>query len=228
MEEIEFTITDKVNSFFVKNRKVLLIVFGVVFAVVLVVIGSLVFFEHKGKVDIAEIETIIIDFEKFKKDNIKNTYDSLTEAEKKLLSDEEIKVIEKLSKHINANNYSAFMAIQQIADIYFKNREFEKALSFYEKAPISNKYICGVLFFNAGTCADELGQTDKAIQFYNKASECIDFPFKARALFNVARVQESTDTSKAVETYNSIIAKYPNTEWSNLSKTRLIELKLKN
>lgn len=227
-DEIEFTLADKLNNFFTQNRKALLIFLSATLAVFLVLVGWLAFLENQQKSAIAKIETLVVDFEKFKSENLKNALDSLTEEEKKLLTEKENTLIESLIPYASENNYVGFMANQQIADIYFKNNDFEKALSFYEKIKLPNsQYVAGVLFFNTATCADELEQNEKAIEFYNKAATCENFPFKARAFFNIARVQENTGKEQAIEAYKKVISEYPNTEWAHLSKTRIIELNLK-
>lgn len=224
----ELTISDKINDFFVRNRKILLIILALVLLVVLIVIGVVVFFDTQRTTAINEIEAAIADFQKFKTEKIKNADNSLSDEEKKLLTDKETKLIETLSKYSEQKNYAGFMAIQQIGDIYFKNGDFEKALHFYEKMPLSaNRYPSGILLFNAAMCADELGQNEKAMRLFIEASGCTEFPFKARALFNAARVQESLDGVKAIETYKQLIASYPDTQWANLAKTRVIELELK-
>ncbi|MEL3909255.1 MAG: tetratricopeptide repeat protein [Treponemataceae bacterium] len=227
-EEIKLTLSDRLNNFFTQNRKTLLIVLLDVLVFFLALVGWFAFVENQQISAIAKIETLVVDFEKFKSEELKNALDSLTEEEKKLLADKENALIESLIPYTDKNNYAGFMAAQQIADIYFKNENFEKALSFYEKINLpSSKYVTGVSLFNAAACADELGQSEKAIELYNKAANCEDFPFKARAFFNIARVQENTNKERAIEGYKKIISEYPNTEWAYLSKTRIIELELK-
>lgn len=227
-ENLELTLSERINDFFVHNRKILLLVLVAVLLIIVVLISAVVVIEQRENFAIKEIETSIVDFEKFKSEKIKNAEDSLSDEEKRLLAEEETKLIETLSKYADEKNYAGFMAIQQIGDIYFKDGDFEKALSFYEKAPLAiDKYPSGVLFFNAGTCADELAENEKAFDFYTKASECKDFPFKGRALFNAARVQESFDKAKAIDSYKNILATHPNSEWAFLSKSRIIQLETK-
>lgn len=223
------TLSDKINNFFEQNRKKVLIVFAGIFIAVIAVVVSFMIFENKKKSAMGKIETLILKFEKFKSDNLKNSSDSLTEEEKKKLAEAENALIEKLAAYSDNNNYAGFMACQQIADIYFRNNDFEKALTYYEKLNLpKDRYISGVMAYNAGTCADELGRNEKAIEFYKKAMDNTEFPFKARALFNVARVQENLDVKLAIDSYNKVLADYPDTEWASLSKTRIIELGLEH
>lgn len=226
-DKTELTLSDKINVFFMRNRKAILVTLACILAVLVVVLAVFAVLDYQRKSGIKKIETLVLDFEKFKVENIKNAPDSMTEEEKKLLANEENKLIENLSKYTDKNDYVGFMAVQEIADIYFKNGDLEKALSYYEKLNLpENQYISGVLYFNAAACSDDLGQSEKAFEYYNKAASCESFPFKERALFNVARVQEKLDKAKAVEVYSQLVADYPNTEWANLSKTRIIELEI--
>lgn len=226
-QDEKVTFSDRVDSFFAQHRKKVLVALSTLFVVVIAVIAIFMVIERQKKAAITKIETEIIAFEKFKSEKIKNSANSMTDEEKKLLADEEATLIEKLTPYSVQNNYAGFMAVQYIADIYFKNGDFEKALSFYEKLNLPKElYTSGVVFYNAAACADELGQNEKAIDFYRKAANCVSFPFKARALFNAARVQENIDASAAVDAYTKVVADYPNSEWALLSKTRVIELGL--
>lgn len=226
-KNVEMTISDKLNDFFSRHRKSVIIVSISVLVVVAAVIAAVVIVDNTKKNEIATIETVILDFEKFKVDKLKNSLDSLTEEEKTMFEAEKTKVIEKLSAYRHKKNYAGFMANQEIADIYFADGNFEKALAAYECITLGkDNYTSGVLFFNAACCADELGQSEKAADLYAKAGQCENFPFRERALFNAARVQENIDKAKAMEAYKQLVADYPNTEWASLSKTRLIELGL--
>jgi len=136
------TLSDKINNFFEQNRKKVLIVFAGIFIAVIAVVVSFMIFENKKKSAMSKIETLILEFEKFKSDNLKNSSDSLTEEEKKKLAEAESTLIEKLAAYSDNNNYAGFMACQQIADIYFRNNDFEKALTYYEKLNLpKDRYI---------------------------------------------------------------------------------------
>ncbi|MBQ7611722.1 MAG: tetratricopeptide repeat protein [Spirochaetaceae bacterium] len=221
------TISEKIDAFFTKNRKIALIALACVGLIIAAVVISVIIVDSSNKKAIAQVESIIYDFETFKSEKLTNALDSLTDEEKRLLSEEAQSVIEKLSPFQSKNNYAGFMANQQIGDIYFGNGDFEKALEAYEKVSFSeNTYIAGVVSFNAASCADELSQFEKAYTYYTKASTCKNFPFKERALFNAARVQESIDKTKALSVYDMLVRDYPDSEWGLLAKTRIIELGL--
>ena len=49
----------------------------------------------------------------------------------------------------------------------------------------------------------------------------------AKALFNLARLQESKgDVATAIETYNTLISRNPSDEWAKLAKSRVMDLEL--
>ncbi|PIE98065.1 MAG: hypothetical protein CR988_04660 [Treponema sp.] len=229
IHEEELTLSGKINNFLYQHRKVMIITFSALAVLFLaIVLGSYMISMQKANA-IEEIETIVLDFEKFKTKELKNSLDELTPEEKKLLQEKEETVIQGLLKFAGKSSYVGYMANAEIAEIYYLSKNWEKALDAYEKASkcVPSSYAMGPALFNAAICAEEIGNTEKALEMYKKAGEAVDFPFRARSLFNAARLQEQSDTEVAIEIYNKIASDYANTEWAKLSKTRVIQLELK-
>lgn len=242
-----------VNDFLFAKRKVILSVLGCVFGFVIVGLALFVYFEKSNERLIADVEKIIYDFEEFKTKNKKDELsdenienldgekkneeaESASENDKQeenadvvldAVTIEENAVIEKLSKFVfkNSSSYVLFRASTAIAEIYFQRKNFEEALKYYEKAGLSgkNNYTAGVAYFNAAAAADELGDTDKALEYYKKAYSIKDFPLKPRAMFNSGRICEALDKKEdAILIYNELLQKFPRDEWALLAKSRII------
>lgn len=220
------TAEEKVNNFFHAHRKAIFIILGVLAVLLVVFIMVVIFYSAQKNKATTEIEQLMLDFNKVKSEKIKNSLDELTDEEKRILAEEEDKLLESLKAHTAGKGYASFVANSEIAEIYFNRKDWENALLAYEAAAKFQlkAYTAGVAYFNAGTCADELGDFEKAFDYYKKASEVESFPLASRAFFNSARVQEQLDKEKAIEIYKKLVVDFPDSEWANLSKTRIIQL----
>ena len=140
-------------------------------------------------------------------------------------------LVEKLEKQATANgrSYAAFRAYTTLGEIYVLRKDWEKALTFYQKAGEAQpkSYTAGIAYFNAAACADELQQHDKALELYTLSGSYDDFPLKPRALFNIGRLEESlAHSDKAIEAYTKLTELYPDNDWALLAKSRIIALSI--
>lgn len=228
-----------VSAFLSANRKAMLAVLG---TAVTAVIAVIVFFAVSEKMNaeaVSSVEKVIYDFEQFKGKNKpaeeNNELSEDTYGEEKIagtsdaVTAEEDKTIEALKALLlkHSSSYAAFRANTAIAEIYFQRKNYTEALKFYETAAKSVKkgYPVGLAYFNAAACSDELGDNEKALSLYKKASEVKAFPQVPRALFNIGRMYEALQkTDEAVTAYNKLLSVYPQNEWALLAKSRVIVL----
>lgn len=226
-------LAQKINDFLVQYRKIVL---GILVCILVAVAGVIVWFvigENSKKTSVTSVEKIIYELEDFKRedraknpssendaeDNEKNVSAAVKEAEDKAI--EELKPLGlKYS-----SSYAGFRANTTIAEIYFQRKMYEDALKFYELAAkaVKNSYIEGVASFNAAACADELGDKEKALAYYERASKVENFPLIPRAIFNTGRLYEALSKKEdAILSYNKLLEKYPQNEWALLAKSRII------
>ncbi|UTC65166.1 tetratricopeptide repeat protein [Treponema sp. OMZ 788] len=226
-------LAQKINDFLVQYRKIVLGVLVCILAAVAVTIVWFVTVENSRKTSIIGVEKVIYELEEFKReDKAKNpsAEDPADQSEKQVseaVKGAEDKAIEELkalgSKY--SSSYAGFRANTAIAEIYFQRKMYEDALKFYELAAgaVKNTYAEGVASFNAAACADELGDKEKALSYYERASKVENFPLIPRAIFNAGRLYEALDKKEdAVHTYNRLLEKYPQNEWALLAKSRII------
>ena len=228
-------LAQKINDFLVQYRKIVL---GILVCILIAVAGVIVWFvigENSKKTSVTSVEKIIYELEDFKReDRAKNpTAEDDAEDNEKTVSaavkEAEDKAIEELktlgSKY--SSSYAGFRANTTIAEIYFQRKMYEDALKFYELAAkaVKNSYIEGVASFNAAACADELGDKEKALAYYERASMVENFPLIPRALFNTGRLYEALSKKEdAILSYNRLLERYPQNEWALLAKSRIIVL----
>ena len=113
------------------------------------------------------------------------------------------------------------------AEIYFTRKDWanakDKYLAAESAAPAA--YTAGLNLFNAAVCAEEMGDSDSAVEYLEKAVSLENFSLKTRALFNVGRIQENLgQVEKAIAAYERLTGDYAEDEWTNLAKSRLIQL----
>lgn len=86
-------------------------------------------------------------------------------------------------------------------------------------------YLAPVSLFNAGSALEEAGDTDGAIVLWtrlvdNYAEVSPDAP---EAMFNLGRLYETSgDKDKALEFYNDVNSRFPDSRWTDLSKSRIL------
>lgn len=228
-------LAQKINDFLAQYRKIVL---GIVVCILVAVAGVIVWFvigENSKKTSVTSVEKVIYELEDFKReDRAKNpsSEDDAADNEKTIsaaVKEAEDKAIEELknlgSKY--SSSYAGFRANTTIAEIYFQRKMYEDALKFYELAAkaVKNSYVEGVASFNAAACADELGDKEKALAYYERASKVENFPLIPRALFNTGRLYEALSKKEdAIFSYNRLLEKYPQNEWALLAKSRIIVL----
>ncbi len=237
-------LSQKISNFLNAHGKIILLSVVAVLFIGVVIFLSMYFKEKAQKDAIAGIERIVYELDEFKtkfnaeaeknKVEAKDTEeDSDAKSEEEVEKKEAPEVIEKEDlaikdlQEFSAKGYAGFRANTVIAEIYFARKNYKEALKFYELAAEADTshYIAGIAFFNVAACADELGDLEKAKNFYKKASEVESFPLIPRALFNLARVNESLGNKEdAIAVYNKLLETYPRNEWALLGKSRIIEL----
>lgn len=164
-------------------------------------------------------------------ENIEKKEEDVEQTDPEILEKEDMAIpkLEELAK--NAKGYASYLALYNIADIYFARKEYAKAKEFYIKASevVPNSYVLGVLLFNTAVCMEELAEKDSdVLTYYEKASKVEDFPLKPRAMFNMARMQEKMEKIEdAIASYKNILEKYPDNDFAFMAKSKIIDLEIK-
>ena len=211
--------SERCGQFLTQNRKPIVIILGAICAVVAIALIASSLTARAAKKASIETETIISEWMDLRNKNAED------------MTAKEDALAEKLEKQAAANgrSYAAFRAYTTLGEIYVLRKDWEKALTFYQKAGEAQQksYTAGIAYFNAAACADELQQHDKALELYTLSGSYDDFPLKPRALFNIGRLEESlAHSDKAIEAYTKLTELYPDNDWALLAKSRIIALSI--
>lgn len=217
--EQTLSFSDRCVQVLTQNRKLITVGFTVICAAVAVVLIITSFTVRAAKNASIGTEALITEWMELR---IKNADDMATKEDV---------LIEKFEKQAasNGRTYAAYRAYSALGEIYVLRKDWEKGLTAYQKAAeaLPKNYTAGIAYFNAASCADELQQYEKALEFYSRSADSEDFPLKPRALFNVGRIEEAlTHTDKAIEAYTKLAELYPDNSWTLLGKSRIIALSL--
>ncbi len=123
-------------------------------------------------------------------------------------------------------NYPALKAEYLLGMVAFEKKEYQKALdsffSVYGKA--DGTYMSSLALSNAAAAAEELKDTDLALEYYTKLID--EFGFSAaeapKALFAQGRLQENGGNLElAKATFQQLADQFPNSEFGKLAQNRL-------
>ncbi|MBP5157195.1 MAG: tetratricopeptide repeat protein, partial [Treponema sp.] len=135
--------------------------------------------------------------------------------------------LESLAAYLSKGGIVGARANMLAADIYFQKKDWNAAKDGYLKAAAAGEklYTAAICHYNAGVCAEELGDNQSAASCYETAAGKEGFNLAPHALFNLGRVSESlSDFAKAKESYQKIIDTYSGDEFAKLAHSRLIAL----
>lgn len=116
------------------------------------------------------------------------------------------------------------------ADIRYSRKDWAAARDGYlaVESDAPRAYTAGIALFNAASCEEELGNADSALALYKRAAEVPSFNLRPRALFNIGRIEDQRSKAKeAVDAYEDLVEKYPDSSWSLLAKSRILALQIK-
>ena len=212
------TVSSKLNAFMEKNRKLIIGLFiVVVVAIAAFIVVEIVLSNAKTK-NIAAVDALSFE--------LTDGSGALEDAELAARRDE---VLEKLIPYTKKGGVAGVRANMLAAEIEYQKKNYETALEYWENAADKDvkAYTASLALYNAGVCYEALNQLEDAAESYELAAADEDFLLRSHALFSYGRVLEASGKYKeAVEAYQELNAKYPDEDWSNLAKTRIIELKL--
>lgn len=216
----ELTLQQRISAILVKNRTFIIGGIAAVFVVITALIVVTVVSDSKREGAYEKIDSLMDEWNTAKNDKT----DTLAAAEDEILAG-----LDKIAGS-NSRSFAGARADMAAAEIYFTRKDWTNAQARYLAAESSAPaaYTAGLNLFNAAVCAEELGNTDTAVEYLEKAVSLDNFTLKTRALFNVGRIQEGLgQVEKAIAAYERLTGDYAEDEWTNLAKSRLIELSLK-
>lgn len=216
MKKEKIDASEKVGSFVSKYRKTILFSAIAVIVIAVAVCVSIAVIENTNEKGISAMDAIEYVF----------TKDSASLSEDELATRQNT-AMDALKPYLNKKNVVGVRANMLAASIAFEKKDFENSRTYWIAAANAGKksYTSPVCNFNAGVCSEELGDNEKAIEYYTTASDSEDFLLVTHCLFSLGRVKESvSDFTGASEVYQKLVDNYPNDDWTKLAQSRIISL----
>ena len=212
------TFSAVLSSFLEKNRKAVWIVF-IVILVAFIAFLTLFFVNSKS----SEKTLAMVDQISFE---LTNESYSLADSE---LASRRSDAKTALDPLVGKSGVGGVRANMLMAEIAYQEKNYNDAVKYWTAAANKGKksYTAPLAYFNIASCLEETGNLDEACVNYKKAADTSDFLMKSHAMFSYGRVLETSGKyAEAGEAYKALNDASPNDTWSNLAKTRLIDLKL--
>lgn len=215
------TFVQKLSEFITKNKVVFLSIVGVLVGILAIfgvytLISSSV--SNKSLRAMEEARTKIASW------NNESDETKKTELENTILADLDL-VIKKWPR-----SYSAQQALYTKAGLYSMKKDWENAekANLAAAALLPKTYLAPLALENAAVAAEERGQADLALTYYQKIVDTYktDTPNLAHAYFSLGRLAESkSDWKSALASYDKLLSSFTSSEWSLLAKNRVVYLK---
>ena len=195
-----------VSDFFVKNRVLLLVITAVV---VVGIIAAIIAVSASNKAK-ANAQIRIADLEQ--------RYAEMLIEE----NPDWAGLSADLDAMIKGATYPSVKAAYIKGLVLHEQKDYAGAQAAFEQAYNLNPkiYIAPLALVNAASCAEEQGNTAKALELYNLvASDYAESGAAPKALFNVARIYyQQGNTQLAQASFAQVASYYPNSEYGKLAK----------
>ena len=214
------TVSQKLNDFITKFRVAIIAIIAVVVIAVVAILLVSVVTEGNSRKAFESVDKALTDWDAAR-----------TAADKTGLAAKEDELIVSLKKVAasSGKTYAAAHALNTVAEIYYSRKDWKNAEEQYLAAAKAapKAFSCGINYYNAASCADELGNADDALAYFNKALALENFSMKPRALFSIGRIEEQrSKKAEAIAAYEKLASQYPDDDWTLLAKSRIIALQI--
>ena len=203
-----------------KNSKILL---GVLTVIVLVVIGLLIF----NSLQLKSLEKYTQQIEAIQDEYAELSY--ITDEKEK--DEAEKQIILNLDSLIEGSpkNYAFQRALFIRANLQYKNENWNKAIEDFMVivSDFSNSYLAPISLINAASAYEESNRIDDAIETYKLVIEEYSTvsPEIPNIYFSIGRLYEQkNDIKAALDEYNKLVDTFPDSNWTNLARSRIIYL----
>lgn len=223
----------KLSDFIFANRKVLIVIVGVIL-VALIALGVVLYVNEKTTAkQFAQISSLQTAYgQLLSEDPTANGYQSKKDA---LVAD-----LNALSSS-GGRKYPAVRAEYTLGLIYWDDKDYQQALEAFldVNSRMPSTYLGSLALFNAGAASEELGDDITALEYYQQVLDNYDSesaknsklnsndaaPVAAKALFGIARLNEKSgniDLAKA--SFQKLADEFPFSEYGKLAQNRLLLL----
>ena len=208
----------RIAAWIQKFKKILIIVSAGILAVV-IIIGLVNYF---GSSKNQKANALLTQFEQ-----VYFEWSSVEDSAKEQKASDLSALFEDIEKNYKST-YAYQRALFLMGDHYYYTEEWDKCIEAYENTAslFPDSYLAPISLFNAAAAKEEKGDSDGALENYLSLSD--DYhnnPLAPRSMFSAGRLKESASKDEAITQYNLLLENYPQSNWTNLARNRIIELR---
>ncbi|WP_319561609.1 tetratricopeptide repeat protein [Marispirochaeta sp.] len=204
-----------------KRKKVLLIALAGILTILLVLGILNGISSAKSKKAIASL----IEFEE-----IYSQWNNAATEKRRSIGEDVEQIFSEIEKDYSGT-YAHQRGLFMMGDFYYKNEEWANSSEKYLAlaAQYERSYLAPIALYNAAAAFEELGEIEKARENYRRiSSEYPNTALAPRSIFSFGRLEEQKSEDDAVNAYNELIERYPQSNWTKLARSRIIELNISN
>ncbi len=220
MEKNEKNTQNSMVISFIENTRKPIIVILVALILIAIILSVVVAMENSK---IAEGLNVL--------DSIEFRYESLDNSSEEYSNEQSSLLKEAITLSEQSSGVVKVRSLLFSADVNFDLENWSDARDLYVQAyeADTTSYTAPLALYNAAISSEEMVDLDGAVSYLTMAKNYEDFSLSARALFNLARIEDTRGNYQiAADTYQELNDNYPSTSWANLAKSRLIVLKSEN
>lgn len=202
-----------------KYRKQIGLGVSILAGIIIVVAVTVVLIESNRKKNIEAVELLVEEYDQIRFEEDEEKKEAGIQA-----------LLDQLADYSDDNGYAGIRAAVMTGKIHADKKEWQEAeeafIAAADKDPES--YIAPTALYNAAASAEERGDLSKAIELYGRCAETYQdtFPLAPRAYFALGRLQEEQrDMEAALESYQTLVEKWPSDNWTKLAQSRIILIK---
>jgi TolA-binding protein len=214
-EKTDLTFKERVNLGLSQHWKLATLIFT---AVVVVMAGILILdYVSRGKRSDSAMLA----------EDIQDTYTSWMQDAPDVRDNSELEVLIADALEDYPKQFAAQRALFTRGLMALENENWEEASAAFATIADSweNSYLAPVSLYNAGSAREEAGDTVGAVEYWTRlVDEYAEVsPDAPEALFNLGRIAETLgDNDKALQHYGDVNSRFPESRWTDLSKSRIL------
>ncbi|MFP4011021.1 MAG: tetratricopeptide repeat protein [Spirochaetaceae bacterium] len=167
-------------------------------------------------------------------DEVEQEIESFEEAEEEERAEAAERVLESADDLVEQypRTYAASRALTFKAEVHWQEERWDEAEQAYLQVAEDHpdKHLAPVALLNAAAAAEAAESTEEALSHVDRLIERYGggdepLPEAARALFTKGRLYESLeDYEEAGASYEQLVDRHPESNWTNLARNRIIAL----
>lgn len=225
-KEVQLTgaekLVNKTNAWLMKNGKLLAIICSIVLAVVIIAAIVTVVVNTSTKKTYEKLDALTLEYTEYT--SMDADSEGYVDAKNTLVADAEALMAK------GVKNYPGAKATMILADLSYDDGDYAKAIELYKKVAEGQKktFLREVALMSMAASLEESGDMNSAKEVYTEFFDeyGLNSFYSSRALFNAARLTESSNKALAISMYEQLVGEFGDygSEYAKMAQSRIAQL----